>query len=119
MATRTLLTRNLAKLSIIGGDLNFSQAERKRDAEKAGGFANILVWDNGYTQVVKSPTRGDALLDIYLLRHENLPFSCNILPGISDHNRVVLEVEMDEICRKPKVERNRCFRLASLSSGKV
>ena len=25
---------------------------------------NNLVWDNGYTQVVSGPTRGDALLDI-------------------------------------------------------
>jgi hypothetical protein len=38
IGTRTLPTRNLTKLSIIGGDLNFSQADRKRDAEKAGGF---------------------------------------------------------------------------------
>jgi len=44
-------------------------------------------------------------LDIYLLRPESSPISCNILPGISDHNGVVFEVERDEICRKPKVER--------------
>ena len=44
-------------------------------------------------------------MDIYLLRPENLLISCNILPRISDHNRVSLEVEWDEICREPKVER--------------
>jgi hypothetical protein len=27
------------------------------------------------------------------------------LPGISDQNGVLLEVELDEVCRKPKVER--------------
>jgi len=27
------------------------------------------------------------------------------LPGISDHNGVLLEVEWEEICREPKVER--------------
>jgi len=60
---------------------------------------------NGYTLVVSGHTRGDALLDIYLLRPESSPISYNILPGISDHNGVLLEVKWDEICRKPKVER--------------
>jgi hypothetical protein len=71
LEARTLRTRNLTKRSIIGGDLNLPQAEWKGNAEKASGFqviVNKLVWDNGNTQVVSGPTRGDALLDIYLLR---------------------------------------------------
>jgi hypothetical protein len=114
---------------IIEGDLNLSQADWKGDAGKASGFrvyVNNLVWDNGYTQVVSGPTRGDALLDIYLLRPECSLISCNILPGISDHNGVLLEAEWDKICREPNVVRivpeyhkKRCFRLASIPSGKV
>ena len=76
------------------------------DAEKASGFqafVNNLVWGNGYTQVVSGPTRGDELLDIYLLRPESLLISRNILPGISDHNGVLLEVEWDENCRDSEV----------------
>ena len=79
----------------------------KGDVEKASRFqvfVNNLVWDNGYTQVVSGPTRGDALLDIYLLRPESSLTSCNILPRTSDHNRVLLEVEWDENCRETKVE---------------
>jgi hypothetical protein len=38
LATRTLPTRSLKKRSIIDGDLNFPQAEWKREAEKARGF---------------------------------------------------------------------------------
>jgi len=60
---------------------------------------------NGYTQVVSGITRGDALLDIYLLRPGSSLISCYILPGISDHNGVLLYVEWDEICLGPKVER--------------
>ena len=62
------------KRSIICGDLNLSGADWKRDVEKASGFqafVNNLVWDNGYTRVVSSPTRGDVLFDIYLLRPES------------------------------------------------
>jgi len=44
-------------------------------------------------------------LNIYLLRPECSLISCNILPGISDHNGGLLEVEWDEICREPRAER--------------
>jgi hypothetical protein len=84
LAALTLLTRNVAKRSIIGGDLNLPQADWNGDAVKISGlqaFVNSLVWDNGYSQVVSGPTRGDALLDIYLLRPDNLLISCNIVPG--------------------------------------
>jgi hypothetical protein len=88
--------------------LNLPQAAWKGDAEKASGFqaiVNRLVWDYGYTQVVSGPKRGDALLDIFLLRPEGWLISCNILPGISDHTGVLLEVEWDEIFWEPEVER--------------
>jgi hypothetical protein len=108
LAASTLLTRNSVKRSIIGGDLNLPQANWNGDAGKTSGiqvFVNKLVWENGYTQVVSGPTRGDALLDIYLLRHDNMLNSCNNAPGISDHSRVLLEVEWDENCQEKKIER--------------
>jgi hypothetical protein len=49
--------------------------------------------------------------------------SCNILPGISGRNGVLLEVECDEMFREPKVERiitfnaKQTFGLASFPSG--
>ena len=49
--------------------------------------------------MVSEPTRGDALLDICLIRPENALISCNLLPGINDHKGVLLEVEWIEICR--------------------
>jgi hypothetical protein len=108
LAARTLATRNLTKRSIISGDLNLPQASWNGDAEKASGFqafVNNLVWNNGYTQVVSGPTRGDAMLDIYLLRPESSLISCNTVPGISDHNGVLLKVEWYEKCNEPQVER--------------
>jgi hypothetical protein len=108
LAARTLTTRNLTKRSIVGGDLNLPQENWKGDAEKASRFqacVNNLVWDSGYTQVVSGTTRGDALLDIYLLRPECSLISYNILRGISNHNGVLLEVEWNKNCREPKVEK--------------
>jgi hypothetical protein len=76
--------------------------------KKTNGFqacVNNLVWENGYTEVVSGPTRGDALLDIYFLRPECSLVSCNILHGISDHNGVLLEVEWEEVSREPRAGR--------------
>jgi hypothetical protein len=55
--------------------------------------------------VVSGPTRGDALLDIYLIKPESSLISGNILSGISEHNGVLLEAEWDVICRELQVER--------------
>jgi hypothetical protein len=54
------------------------------------------VWDNGYTQVVGKPTRGDSLLDVCLVRPESALISCGTVQGISDHCGVLLEVERIE-----------------------
>jgi len=70
LAARNLPTRNLTKRSIIGSVLKLPQAEWKGDAGKASGFqtnVNNLVLVNSYTQVTNGPTKGDALLQIYLL----------------------------------------------------
>jgi hypothetical protein len=108
LAAHTLATRNLTKRIITGGDLNLPQASWNGDAEKASGFqafVNNLVWDNAYNQVVSGPTRGDAMLDIYLLRPESSLISCNTVLGISDHNGVLLEVEWYAKCHEPQAER--------------
>jgi hypothetical protein len=88
--------QRLTKRSFIGGNLNLLNAVWNGEAEKCSGFqalVNSLVWYNGFTQVVSDPKRGDALLDIYLLRPESSLIACNNLPGISDHHRVLLETE--------------------------
>jgi hypothetical protein len=68
-------------------------------------FVITVIRDNGYTQAARGPTRGEPLLDIYFLRPDNSLTSCNIAHSISNHSGVLLEVEWDEICREPKMER--------------
>jgi hypothetical protein len=53
---------------------------------------NRLVWENGYFEVVNSPTRDDALLDVYLVGPESAFTFCSNFQGISDHCGVLLEV---------------------------
>ena len=64
-----------------------------------------MVWENGFTQVVDSPTRGEALLDVYLVRPESSFTSSSIVQGVSDHYGVLLEVELEGNYCVPHVER--------------
>ena len=64
-----------------------------------------MVWENGYSQVIDGPTRGDALLDVYLVRPESSVTSSGIVQGVSDHLAMILEVEWEDTCTEPQVER--------------
>jgi len=108
LAARTEFPENSTKHSIIGGDLNLPYTGWNGNA---GGYSgtqaliNSLVWENGYSQVMDSPTRWDALLDVYLVRPESSVTSSGTVQGVSDHLAVILEVEWEDTCTEPQVER--------------
>jgi hypothetical protein len=69
LVARTAYTGNSTKRSIIGADLNLPYADWNGNAggnSGTGEFIKSLLWENGFRKVVDSPTRGDALLDVYL-----------------------------------------------------
>ena len=68
---------------------------------------NISVWEKGYSQVIDSPTRGEGLLDVYLLRPESSVTSSGIVQGVSDHNAVILEAEWEDTCTEAQVVYNK------------
>jgi hypothetical protein len=63
------------------------------------------VWENGYSQVADGPTRGDAVLDVFLVRPESSVTYRSIVQGVSDHQTVILEVKWKDTCSKPHVDR--------------
>jgi len=74
LAARTGYKGNSTKRSIIGGDLNLPCVDWNGNAGGNNGtqvLINSLVWENGYSQVVDGPTRGAALLDVFLVRPES------------------------------------------------
>jgi len=84
LTERTGYLRRTAKRSIIGGDLSLPYADWNGHAEKSRGIQvllNRLVLENGYTQAVNSPTRGDALFNVYLVRPESAFTSCSNVQG--------------------------------------
>jgi hypothetical protein len=59
LVARTDYSENSTKRSIIGGDLNLPYADWNGNSEcisRGQAFINRLVWENGYMQVVVSPT---------------------------------------------------------------
>jgi hypothetical protein len=61
LAARKEYLGNSTKRGIIGVDLNLPSADWNGNAECTSGsqaFVNRLVWENGYRQVVDSPTEG-------------------------------------------------------------
>ena len=79
LVARTGYTGNSTKRSIIGGDLNLPYADWNGNAGGNNGtqaLINSLVWENGYGQVIDSPTRGDALLNVYINQSIVPSFRC-------------------------------------------
>jgi hypothetical protein len=108
LAAKTGYTGNSTKHSITGGELNLPYVDWNGNAGGNSGtqaFINSLVWENGFTQVIDSPTRGDALLDVYLVRPESSFTASSTVQGISDHHGVILEVQGEENCCVPQVEK--------------
>jgi hypothetical protein len=108
LATRANNIGNFTKCSIIAGDLNLPYADWNGNVEcttGGGGQESVNRWvgERGYTQIAKNPTRGDALLDVYLVRLENLFTSCSVIDGVSGHCGVSLEVEWEEKYCRPIV----------------
>jgi len=102
------LYREIYKEQYHWGDLNLPYANWNGNASGNSGtqaLINSLVWKNGYSQVVDSPTRGDALLDVYLVRLESSFTYSSIVQGISDHYGVMLEVEWEQCGCEAQVER--------------
>ena len=58
-----------------------------------------------YSQVIEGPTRGEALLDVFLVRPESSVTYSGIVQGVSDHQAVILEVKGKDMCSKTQVER--------------
>ena len=108
LAARTSSTGNSTKRDIIGGDLNLPYVDWNGNAGGNSGtqaLVNTLVWENGCSKVIDCPTRGDALLDVFLVRTEISLTSSGIVQGVSEHQAVILEVEWKDTCSEPHVER--------------
>ena len=63
-------------------------------------FINLLN-DNGLTQLVTKPTRLQNTLDLMITNNPTRVNRTEILPGISDHEIVLCELDISPTTKKP------------------
>ena len=63
---------------------------------------NGNVYDVGFEQIVKFPTRGENTLDIFLTNRPSLIGKCKAVPGVSDHDIVVVEASTRAVKTNPQ-----------------
>ena len=56
--------------------------------------------DHHLTQVVHEETRQSHTLDLFLVTHPGLVKSTNVIPGMSDHDIVVTDVDINPVKQK-------------------
>ena len=93
----------------IAGDLNLPGFDWKHNCllpncrypELTRKFVNCLG-DYGLAQLVKEPTRGNNVLDLFITNIESLITKTHVIPGISDHDAVFVEGNISPIINKQR-----------------
>jgi hypothetical protein len=99
---------------ILGGDFNAGDIDWDTNTVTPGSDRKALceellsVLDNNHLeQLQREPTRGEAVLDLYCTNRPGLIKSLNTVPGISDHNIILADSDLQaKLTKKPK----RCIK---------
>ncbi|VDI78142.1 Hypothetical predicted protein [Mytilus galloprovincialis] len=94
---------------ILAGDFNLPHIDWNNNTVKTG-KAQVkhhqelleFIEEFGMEQLQLKPSREKQVLDLFSQNHPSLVKSCNTLPGISDHNMIVLDTDLKPQYNKPK-----------------
>ncbi|MCG7878228.1 MAG: endonuclease/exonuclease/phosphatase family protein, partial [Candidatus Thiodiazotropha endolucinida] len=92
---------------LIAGDMNFPGYDWLNNCLKPNcnyptltyQFVDLLD-DLSLTQLVNTPTRGNNVLDLVIANNPSLIAACRVIPGVSDHDAVLTEVNLKPIRNK-------------------
>jgi len=95
---RTIVDRYPTSPIWITGDINLPNINWNTNNISNSMYPSSLcdtiidfVEEHGFTQTVNTATRGNNILDVFLTNRPSLVKSCHVVPGISDHEAVVVE----------------------------
>ena len=112
--------RNVPGDVFYGGDFNFPGWDWESQTIKEGSsaltlhqcFGDILD-DNALVQVVREPTRGQNTLDLMITNNPGI-ITCNtVVPGLSDHDIPLIELDVNPALRKQKKRQVPQYRKAN------
>ena len=96
--TNILNERVRDKVIILGGDFNAKDVDWKTNTVRPGSTIKpvceallTFVEDSGLTQLQREPTRESSVLDLYLTNNPTLVKGTYTIPGISDHDIIVID----------------------------
>ena len=86
------------KPKIIGGDFNLpdiSWTENSTENPPSTLSKNLLstIANESLSQLQLEPTRGENILDLYLTNRPGLVKNIQTIPGICDHNMIIVDTE--------------------------
>ena len=104
----SMITRNKNAILWIGGDLNLPDIDwnscviqsHQYTKEINEEFLSFLD-DNSLQQMVATPTRKTNILDLFLTNRPSLLNRCEVIPGISDHEAVFVNMNIEPHRSKP------------------
>ena len=99
---RTISVTYKNSLIWIAGDLNLPNIDWKHhnllSSSHPSSLCNIFIdfiLEFGFVQLVDFPTREQSILDIFLTNYPSYEYTCQPLPGISDHEIVLVKSAVD------------------------
>ncbi|VDI67396.1 Hypothetical predicted protein [Mytilus galloprovincialis] len=73
----------------------------------------------GVEQIVKTPTRGENILDLFFTSHPSLVNKCKTIPGVGDHDAVLIDTLAKPQRAKPTKRKIYLWDKANLPSLKA
>jgi exonuclease III len=105
---------------ILAGDYNLPHIDCENNTEKTGSNQVNhhqelieIIEDSGMEQLQLKPSRENYILDLFLTNQPSLVKSCNTIPGISDHNMIIVDTDLKTRYNKPKRREINIFKKAS------
>ena len=120
-----LPTSSTTKTIILGGDFNAPDVNWdipavNDEAHNKSIQEDLILATNEseLNQLQEKPTRGDNILDLFFTNNTSLLKYIDVVPGISDHDMVVVDQDLRPVYNKPKQRKIYKFKQANWSSIK-
>ena len=107
---RSLSLVNVNHHILLAGDFNLPGWDWKEHTVKPCNHPSLhfmyqfgdMLDDNNFTQVVELPTRNQNILDLVITNNPNSVKNVSVIPGISDHDCPVVELDLTPVRYKQK-----------------
>ena len=92
----------------VSGDANLPDIDWETNSIHGSNYNHAIsqllldiVYDTGSEQIVKFPTRGENILDVFISNRPSLVTKAKAMPGVSDHDIVFVETQAQAARKKP------------------